>query len=104
MNWAQFGTAFGALAIGCLLRATVPYVMGGLQTAGEKGWSAWPSFEAKYVTSFLSALVLYAIVLVTVPGAAQALMDLPLVPAVSLGYSGGELVREGVKLAVKRLR
>lgn len=104
MNWTQFGTAFGALALGCLLRAGVPYVLGGLQAIGENGWSAWPKFEPKYVTTFATAIVLYAVALVTVPGAAQMLADLPVVPAVAVGYGGGDLVREGAKLAIKGLR
>jgi hypothetical protein len=104
MNWESFGVALAALAGGCALRALLPYVLGGLRVAGEKGWGAWPPFEAKYVTTFLTAIVLYAVALLTVPGAAQTLADLPLIPAISLGYGGGDIVREGAKLVAPKLR
>jgi hypothetical protein len=105
MDWTQFLIALGALAGGCVLRAMVPYVLSGFQIVGEEGsWKAWPRFEPKYVTTFGTAIVIYAVALATVPNAVEALMELPIVPAISLGYSGGALVREGVKVVVKRLR
>jgi len=105
MNWQAFAISLASLAGGCALRAFVPYVIGSLQAVGEKGtWSAWPAFAPKYITTFAIAVVLYAVALLTVPGAAETLADLPLVPAISLGYGGGDLVREGTKATIKRLR
>ena len=104
MDWRQFAVAMASLAGGCALRAVVPYVLGGLRVAGEKGWKAWPAFEAKYVTTFATAIVLYVVALLTIPGAAQTLAELPLIPAVSMGYGGGDIVREGTKIAVPSLR
>jgi hypothetical protein len=104
MNWESFGIALASLAGGCALRAFVPYILGSLQTVGEKGWDAWPQFAPKYVTTFLTAIVLYAVALLTVPGAARTLAELPLIPTISLGYGGGDLVREGAKLVAPKLR
>jgi hypothetical protein len=104
MDWTQFAVSLASLAGGCALRAFVPYILGGLQIAGEKGWNAWPKFAPKYVTSFAAAVVLYTVALLTVPGAATTLADLPLIPAISLGYGGGDLVREGAKLVAPKLR
>ena len=104
MDWRQFFIALGSLTVGCALRAIVPYILGALNVVGEKGWKAWPPFEAKYVTSFAAAIVLYIVALLTIPNAIQALTELPLIPAISLGYSGGALVREGAKATVKSLR
>ncbi len=104
MDWSEFFVALGALAGGCALRAFVPYILGSLQVVGEKGWTAWPKFAPKYTVTFATAVVLYAVALLTVPGAVRTLAELPLVPAISLGYGGGDLVREGAKMAVPASR
>ena len=104
MDWLEFATAMGALVGGSALRFFVPYVLSALQVVSEKGWSAWPRFEAKYAATFATSIVLYSVALLTIPGAAETLAALPPIPAISLGYSGGELVREGVKTVSAKLR
>jgi len=98
MDWTTFGIAFGALAGGCLLRAIIPYLVVGLEAISEGGWQAWPKFEAKYVATFGTALLGYAIALLTIPGAIESLVAMTPIAAIALGYGGGDLVREGVKL------
>ena len=104
MDWSAFGIAFGALAVGCILRALLPYITSGLTTISEEGWSAWPKFEAKYVATFGLAIIGYGVVCLTVPGAVDALSAMTPVAAISLGYGGGDIIREGVKLVFSKLR
>jgi len=107
-DWTYLG-AIGLgmlwLTIGCALRAFVPYLTTGLTAIGDSGsWASWPKFEPKYLTTFAMALLGYILTLVTVPGAAQVLVDTLPLAAIGLGYAGGALVRDVAKLAFKRLR
>ena len=104
MNWQSFSIAFGALALGCALRTLLPYITAGLQAISEGGWSDWPPFEPKYLASFALAVIGYAVVLVTSEGALTALVGMSFSSAVLIGYTGGDLAREAVKLLVPRLR
>jgi len=104
MDWLGFGSAFGALALGCALRLLLPYVTAGLQAISEGGWKAWPPFEAKYLASFILALIGYGITLVTSEGALVALLAMPFSSAVLIGYTGGDLAREAIKLIVRKWR
>lgn len=104
MDWLTFGSAFGALALGCALRLLLPYVTAGLQAISDGGWAAWPPFEPKYLASFALALIGYGVTLVTSAGALTALMAMPFTAAVLAGYTGGDLAREAVKLLVPKLR
>jgi len=104
MDGQAFGIAFGALALGCALRLLLPYITAGLQAISERGWNAWPPFEAKYVASFLLALIGYGVMLVTSEGALVALQELSFTSAVMIGYTGGDLAREAVKLIVPKWR
>ena len=104
MNWSQFGISFGVLVGGCVLRALVPYVLTGLQSISSNGWRAWPKFEPKYAASVGVAVIGYGLALITVPGAVESLISMPPISIVALGYGGGDLIREGIKLLAPKLR
>jgi len=104
MDWHAFWVAFGALGLGCALRLLLPYLTAGLQAITEGGWSAWPPFEAKYVASFLLALIGYSVALVTSDAALASLMEMSFTSVVLVGYTGGDLARVGVKLLFTKLR
>jgi len=104
MGLATLGTAFGALALGCALRTLLPYVTAGLTTISENGWQAWPPFHPKYLASFALAIIGYGVTLVTSDAALTALATMSFSSAVLIGYTGGDLAREAVKLLVPKLR
>jgi len=104
MDLEAFGIAFGALTLGCALRTLLPYLTTGLQAIADGGWSAWPKFEAKYLANFLLAVIAYGITLLTSDGAFEVLASMTFVAAVMLGYAGGDLAREAIKLLIPKLR
>jgi len=104
MDWVGLGSAFGVLALGCALRLLLPYVTTGLQAISDGGWSKWPPFEAKYLASFALALIGYAVVLLTSDGALSALIGMSFTSAVMIGYTGGDLAREAIRMFVPKLR
>jgi len=101
MDWSAFGIAFGALAGGCVIRAFLPYIIGGLNAISENGWSAWPKFEAKY--SFGLAVIGYGVLCLS-PGVAEQLASMSPVAAVAIGYGGGTIIREELKSLFSGLR
>ena len=103
MDWSAFGIAFGALVAGCILRAFLPYVLSGLSSISEGGWSSWPKFEAKYVASFGAAVIGYGVACLT-PGAVELLSSMSPTAVVLIGYGGGSIVREELKSLFKALR
>lgn len=90
-------SVIGLLVLGCALRFLLPYVIYGLQQIGEKGWRAWPGFEAKYVASFALAAIGYGIILVTVPGVIRYLVGTEEVAVIALAYAGQDLGQNVVK-------
>lgn len=95
-------TVVGWLALGCGLRFLLPYVIYALQQIGEKGWKAWPRFEAKYVSSFALAFIGYGVILVTVPGAVGYLAAMQPLAVVALAYAGQDLGQNVIKRVRER--
>ena len=99
-----FGKAFGALVLGCALRTLLPWLTTWLQTMSEDDWPGWLKFEPKYIANFALAVIGYGVTLLISDGAFEMLSSLRFVPAVAVGYAGGDLAREAIKLLVPRLR
>lgn len=102
MDWQAFGTAFGFLVVGCAVRAIYPYLMAAF-TALTEG-QPWPKWEWKYVGSFGLAVLGYAGVILVSEAARAALSAMDAWAAIMVGYTGGDLVREAVKLIFPKSR
>ena len=101
MNW-ELLIPFAGLLIGRALRTLLPYVMAGLQACRDaKTWRVWPAFDASYLASFGIAVIAYSVMLLTIPGAWSWTLELDLVNAAALAYTGQSLAREGQKAATR---
>lgn len=98
MDYATIGYAVGALLLGCALRTLLPYVTTGLKTIGESGsWGDWPRFEPAYLTSFVLAIIVYAVTFATIPGAWETVLATPFVALTGIAYAGQDVIREIMK-------
>lgn len=107
MNWGMFGETvvpFLALLLGCLMRALVPYLLLAFAAIGgeESKFSDWPAFKPMYVSVFGLAVVLYAVALLTIPGAAEWLISESFIAVVAFGYGGGSFANALAKAFVRR--
>lgn len=102
MDWTRFLTAFAGLALGTILRHTLPYLMEGLKVVGEKNsFKAWPAWQWKYMTSAITSLVQYALACL-VGDWAQTLVSAGWFAAIAIGYAGGQINRDFVKRFLQR--
>lgn len=102
MNWNLL-LPFAGLLVGCALRTLLPYAITGLELVRDaKTWTAWPRFDASFLSSFTLAVILYSVGLLTIPGAWGWTIKLGFVPAVACAYTGQSLARLGVKALPRR--
>jgi hypothetical protein len=102
MDWQAFGLASLFLVIGTGIRAIYPYLVAGF-TALTEG-QPWPDWDWKYVGSFGLWVLGYLGVLLVSDVARSALIEMGAWAALAIGYTGGDIVREAVKLFIPRLR
>jgi len=92
--------SIGALLLGCALRTLLPYVVRGFVDLQDN--KPWPKFEYSYLGALGLAVVAYAVSLVTIPGAFEALLSMGFVQVVALAYAGQDVSRQLIKLASKK--
>lgn len=102
MDWQAFGMGFLFLTLGCVVRAIYPYLTGAF-TALTEG-QPWPAWEWKYVGSLGLAVLGYIGVLLLSEAARIALNAMDPWAAIMVGYTGGDIVREAIKLFVPKSR
>jgi hypothetical protein len=94
--------AFAFLFVGCVVRAIYPYLTAAF-TALTEG-QPWPAWEWKYVGSLGLAVLGYIGVLVASEAARTALTSMDAWAAILVGYSGGDIVREALKIFIPKSR
>lgn len=92
----------GGLLLGILLRTFVPYFVAAWeQVAQAETWAEfrtlWPPFRPAYLSSFMLALGIYMMTVLTVQGAWSTTLNLGFVEATGLAYAGQSLSRLVIK-------
>lgn len=96
----QVFVSISALLLGCVLRTLLPYVVRGFVELQDN--KPWPKFEYSYLGALGLAVVAYAVSLVTVPGAFEALLSMGFVQVVALAYAGQDVARQLIKVSTKK--
>jgi len=91
----------GLWLLGCALRFFVPYILEGFRlVAQENTWKAWPAWEWKLLTAFLTASMVFGLSLI--PEAIRDVWMAMSAEAIILAaYVGEDVTRRAVKVAEK---